>query len=208
MTSSKYYKGLVKEDYTKKRGTDIRKKVAKKKKAKETYTAKRRKSLTDKYKSRKAAQDSGSSTAELVKAAEAKDRKQMLKDRAEKSAQIKAAKAEEKARMKEHRAEKERNLKLIEDKGWWPLSSDKGYGKHAPKARSFMTPSRKGKKLSDFDLMMTLKKQEHNVGVPDAELSAQELYERRRRNKKASGGSVKKKRKAMNKGGSVKSYNY
>ena len=92
---------------------------------------------------------------------------------------IKAADKEERENLKKLRAERKRLNELIDE-----------HGKDAPRVRSFMTPAYKGEEISDYELMMKLKRQENKADVPDEELSAQELYERRQRNK-ASGGSVK-----------------
>jgi len=196
MASSKYYTdektGVIQKDYVNKRRADNRKALRKKRAAEAAYIAKRKKSNTQKIKSIKEAQDRGSSTPSLIKKAKAKDRENMLKDRAKKSELIKAAKAEERTRRKEHLAEKKRNRKLVKDEGVWPWSSDKGYGKDAPRARSFMTPSRKGVSKP------TIKKS-------DTKPSAQDLYDKRQRNK-ASGGSVRQGRgmgKALRGGGAV-----
>ena len=93
---------------------------------------------------------------------------------------IKAANEEDLETVKKLRAERKRLNELIDE-----------HGKDAPRVRSFMTPAYKEKEeKTDYELMLELKRQNNKTDVPDEELSAQELYDRRQRNQ-ASGGSVK-----------------
>jgi len=170
MANSEYYEGEVKKEHNRELGASYRT---------QSDIEKKRKALIDKantafVKELQEVEDRGVNTSSLKDKARSKHRKiiaQIKKD-------TKEALKKPKARRKKSRVEQDRSKKTIKE-----------YGKDAGKARSFMTPSRRGVERSDKEIREAIMKSASS-GPPK---TAQGTYDAMQNKRKASGGSVKKK---------------